>query len=167
MKYWSLFMLRMMARIGLGLATCTWIAGLWGPGDAGVKVGATYHHVTVGSGSVIGNWYHDQVHLRTLPGEPVPMNGPSTVILTSELNTFSTGSFQTISGQQLLLAMPAGSEDPFIVVPGLKLWTHGLKCGAVQLNHWLLCLTFLIATVATSVSWKQPVPNADQESAND
>ena len=60
----------------------------------------------------------------------IPMNGPETTVKN----------------------VTYGSDDstPAMHLPGAALWTIGLRTMAVQIDYWLVCLTFLLATVSTS-----------------
>lgn len=70
---------------------------------------------------------------------------------------------------------PAGQADhdvelmmetnglPKRLLPGLFVSFHNLQFVECRVSHWFLSLTFLIATVATSVSWKKPAVVAEQE----
>jgi len=56
-------------------------------------------------------------------------------------------------------AVPPSLTGPYFrakSLPGVSLYWKGSYYVAINLSHWLLCLTFLIATVATHWRWKKP-----------
>ncbi len=46
------------------------------------------------------------------------------------------------------------SRKPWIQIGPVATWTNLRGCAAIRTSHWLLCLTFLVATVMTSWRWK-------------
>lgn len=58
--------------------------------------------------------------------------------------------------------------EPQVRILGLRVWIEGIQFIFVAIEHWLLCLTFLIATIATSILWRKPAPeSAEPEQTED
>ena len=56
----------------------------------------------------------------------------------------------------MLGAFPGdGRPEEETITVGLVTFSRGTDRISIGIDHWLLCLTFLIATVATSVRWKR------------
>lgn len=71
-----------------------------------------------------------------------------------------------LTAPYLRRVVPLYIDGRLDVCPGFSLF--GSSSGLVlQLDHWFLCLTFLIATVLTSVRWRMPTAEQEQELANE
>lgn len=65
---------------------------------------------------------------------------------------------------------PAGttkSPPAIMELPGIALWSSGLRQVDMRLDHWLLFITFLVGTIGTSRRWYRfesaPSERADAE----
>lgn len=54
---------------------------------------------------------------------------------------------------------PDVSGFPSVELPGLRLMASSYGYFSIGVTHWLLCLTFLVATIATSWRWNRKVDN--------
>lgn len=115
MKYWTLFTLRLMVRVGVLASVCIWLACQIRPNGITFSVGAYYIHLAANSSVVYGAWVHTAALQGNLPDEGV-------------------------------------SKVQF---PGFAAWDAGPAERALSIQHWLLCLVFLIATILTGVRWRR------------
>jgi len=130
MKYWTIFILRMMARAGLSMAAIVWVVGACKPINTRVSIGT--ERVFAATNSVEFSVMYDRRTAINYHWIPLTVLGPSTQM------------------------------KPYIDLLWLKAWERGSRLSVnyvyVTVDHWLLCLTFLVATVATSWRWKKPAP---------
>lgn len=144
MRYWVLFTLRMMIRVGLSLALIAWSVGHWIPQSFSWDV-RDFHMETNLSRSAIeihayhgGPWLVQHVEFETYPPQ--------------------LSSRQFLSGGTVYETVYIPTQEPLVQSVFLAVWIHKIGHFGIQVDYWLLCLTLLIATVATTVRWrKQPV----------
>lgn len=127
--YWTLLTLRMMAWLGLALTVMWWVVGQWRPGHAGVAIGAV--HVRVGT-----NRFSNAV--IWVPVAQARAFGKDVSDILNYIN----------------------EEHADGTLPGIIYRFRDLNAsGFVRVDHWLLCLTFLLGKVVTS--WRREEPVAE------
>lgn len=122
MRYWTLFPMRMLARVGLATAVTLWVASQWGPNHFVQDIGAIRFKGTTDHGAVAVWW---------------------------GLKAIRVIDYSVVTFPQI----PLNQQCSDLSVPGLS-GCGPCTLGAVQLDYWLPCLTFLTATVVTSWRWK-------------
>ena len=124
---WTLFLARMITRVGLLLAASLWAACPW------ASSGMTYAF------------------------------GPSKarqVYIAFEDSYLSAACIQQV-------AYSVGVDwRPQVDVPGLMVWDAGPPDRGVLIHYWLICLMFLVATVATSWRRKKSVVDTQKPGAD-
>lgn len=146
MKYWMLFTLRMIARIGLAAVVLLWIAGQGGTVSMGTTVGSTFvaastDETTFGFAWMPPNWSQ---HL-----------GVEGYI--GSIQYLMPGTF--MEGATVIRSSHAPVDYCFDFSFGF---------GRVQASHWVLFTTFLVVTVATSWRRKRPkTPPAESSAASE
>jgi len=138
MKYWTLFTLRMMARAGLSFVIGAWV---W---CATQSVG--FHAETSSYSRVV---WACSTHVGWAIGSYPAAN--RAIPFAPRFTDLDTVAMEQIWPKYYL--------DSFSLVPGAE-YRHSLKIDGHMLHfkHWFLCLTFLIATVATHWRWRKPAP---------
>lgn len=131
MKYWTLLTLRVLARVGLLCALLLWCM----PDSSRLLAGFSIGQRTVGLVIHERGW-------RTFVGKHI--TGQSTWWLQRE-------EIMDPETRAWLYAMPESSQ----VVPGFYWDLRDNSYLNILVSHWLICLTFLIATIATSVRWRK------------
>ncbi len=128
MKYWTLFTLRMLTRIGLIVSACLWLTCHGKATDVIFDMTTSYVEIDVTPTFVYAIWCPpDHVY-----GNPPPF-GPAIT--------------------------------PQVQLPGLIAWDHPGRERGLQIDHWFVCLTFLLATILTSVRWRrrEATPSAPEQ----
>lgn len=129
MKYWMLFTLRLMSRVGLCLSISLAVLVWWTPVLYSTPPGM-YHL----------EFYAGKSYVRCELMAPL---------------------FRSLVAENLHLS------GRVVSYPGFGLYVIGSRV-ELSFDHWLLCLTFLIATIATSVRWRmKPAADAEQERADE
>lgn len=159
MWYWTHFVMRMMARAGLSLAVIAWVVSQQGE-----------------SHTIVPLWGS-----KGMPG-PAQLDvtaGPASVVVIlfpSQWGAIfygATWGFRAAGhSPELIIVRPSEpNADPVVQLAGVKMWIEVTDYYAAKIDHWLLILTFLIATVATSwrrkakvVPTEERVPEAVTES---
>jgi len=141
MKYWTLFTLRMLARVGLLLAIVLWVLGQQRitPDEYEIETGA------FSSFSLLISLGTTQLIVDTCN------NALVVVWEQNQRARFSIGNIEVNS-----VAMPGANT--------LDAGPYGIRIDSVSyiqtvlvvVAHWFVCLTFLIATVATHWQWRKP-----------
>lgn len=131
MKYWILFTLRTIARAGLLLAVLAWCLPVSGIGSGPVPS----YRVTVGWGSM--GW-----HMYWMP----PGSG--------SVWTYHIGGRGDSAEVETEFDRVYPSQTAFF--PGATYCQGPNPPSLLRFRHWLVCLTFLIATILTSWRWKRP-----------
>jgi len=155
-KYWTLFTLRMMARVGLFLAVAAWFMSQSGSFSHGITIASVHLRALSNESAMTIQLHRGQVSSRPEKGETVTISTPDGGRVTFSEITYSLVAWTQVAGfEDMVSDMPPPSRNPVVQVPSIKIWRHGLQSAAIQIDHWLVCLTFLIATVATSWRWKK------------
>ncbi len=138
MKYWTLFTLRIMARLGLAAVVLCW----WLP--ASVRLSGGIH-----SGPrLVALTVHELGWQLAIANN---VSGPSKWwVVKKEIQNPAVGV------ELLSKTVPASSR----IVPGVYFRRTPSWYQNLCITHWLLCLTFLVATVAT---WPRKKPAPVQE----
>lgn len=145
MRYWMPMALRLVARVGLMAAILTW----WSTQTlfmSGV--------VSVGTTSFIFPGHIDGISTSIEPR----WQG-STSLLSCNVRNVPTEQRQD---------MKRDFDRSWPVTAGLlgvesRQSTNGSWGHMLHVKHWSLCLTFLIATITTSVRWRQSAEEPEQE----
>ena len=135
MKYWTLFTLRMIARVGLSVAVILWAASQWSTSEWSKDIGN--NHAFVGLNK-------SRLQLQLFRGGTV-------VVVDANEPDRSTN----YKGILLKIVHLPPKHEPILSSSALTVWARTDHVG-ITIHHWLICLTFLIATVATSWRWKKP-----------
>jgi hypothetical protein len=120
MRYWTLFTLRMMACAGLSVALILWVAGQWGPTHGGAAIGVA--HVHLGTNKLANAVIWVPVGRSHAFDKSVP---------------------------DVLHLLHKQAAD-FNILGIMFRYRDMTRRGFVRVDHWLICLSFFIATVATS-----------------
>lgn len=123
MRYWTLFTLRVLARVGLSVAAILWVTGQQEQPSVAFDIGTR----------------RTSVHTY------------ASMLCVSNCR---------VKRPLLCLYDP---EPPILDLPGLLVQTEPGDKVDIDIDHWFLCLTFLIATVATSVRWRKPAGSELEE----
>lgn len=137
MKYWTLLTLRILARVGLSVTVIVWVAGQWGYTEVAIRPGS--HRLLIST----------DVHFIQLVWLP---------------NSLAKAWYD---GWRTDIFLPAYESRASLLDSDVPpVWLMRLRGGrptVFHIDHWLLCLTFLIATIATSVRWWKPAAEENQE----
>ncbi len=119
MKYWTLFTVRMLARVGLATSLLLWL------------VPQCSHTLRI-----------------------------RRQISTLDVELWSTAGRIDVAWTDTTIVPREGGYMPsrLIHLPGVEFREFKiLGSGHLILDHWLICLTFLIAVIVTGVRWRRPV----------
>lgn len=142
MKYWTLFALRMLARIGFIASVVTWWSSYSTSFSAIIPVGSFF--CSVGS--------HPQ-------GLQV-FSGPSSIRRTSWAFRVRHVTDRSTEIDERSSAIDEerhnGYLDDYRSAPGVEYYPTAAGGHVLVLKHWLVCLIFLIAAILTSWRMKRP-----------
>lgn len=131
MRYWALFILRMLARLGLILAIIAWCLPV-----------AAFAAGPISGRQVVIGWFNPGWFVRWSP------SGPWTVweyaARRDQDAADSRAQFDSLYSNQAQL------------IPGVTYCQANHTRSLLLVDHWLLCLAFLVLTVLTSWRWKKP-----------
>lgn len=146
MKYWTLFTLRVLARTGLLSSILIW----WASQSVVVQMGVP---------SGIGTFA-----VGLSPWGPIAYHTPS-----QDISTLDFFMMDVADADMMERQWRASYTDHTPWLPGISVLSHERVRTEtiVQISHWLLCLTFLIATIVTSVRWRKPAAEQEQELADE
>lgn len=146
MTHWTLFTLRMIARVGLVTSLPLW-------------------------------WYAQSntflVITPTSPGYVAVSMLPRGIAFCHSRRPvtfgFGYGVLEYTEAAAAEAAFESGYQQLAPDLPGLSFYTNGAAIPetTVVTHHWLLCLTFLCATIATSMRWKKKPVESGQEQADE
>ena len=130
MKYWTLFTIRMMARVGLATAIMMWWA---------TQSSQLYGHFPARTRQIsVGAIHRGWMISRCTVWSPGSLSW-GFVVAPVKASDFA----------ELLVYAPVRNQT----VPGVE-YRHETGMHLLIVRHWLITLTFLIATVGTSWRWK-------------
>ena len=143
MKYWTLFTLRMIARVGLTMAIVVWLATQSCWFAAGTPFGSEHLIVVIEE----PGW---MIQIESMQGMP-------------HLLWYETGEASNNTTED------AGLDRNWPIIRWSFLGVTYRQASnsdayLIHVVHPLVCLTFLIATIATSWPRKKPTPVTEDES---
>lgn len=145
MKYWTLFTLRVTVRLALTLAVLLWVVGSFSEREAYLNLKSVSIQVRTGDKTLAVEWWPPMLVTEPDPG------------------IFVTRTFLPAGQSDSTFLQDIVDVEPHLDLLGVKSWTDTLSWGTLRIDHWFLCLTFLIAAVATSVMWRQRHEADDKE----
>lgn len=140
-----LLTLKMLSRAGLTTAIILWGIGTWAPTNGTAKISA--------SRSLVLATDDDHMTLAVVPPSPYRESGGVTSVI-----------------EQGLIVRPRPHDTTLetdVVTVWNIAWAGNGHFVGFSIDHWLVCLAFLIATVGTSVRWRKRPVEMEQESADE
>lgn len=172
MRYWTLITLRILARVGLSAAVLLAIIGQSGPIRGSAAAGSTCFVGRIEPNTLVAQCHRNQVLMLPKNGTHVfEGDNGGRVSVTGFQLLVNSGSFaKTLKGlepESWVACVLPDTERPVLNLPGIDIEVHKLQSAGIRADHRLLCLTFLLATIATSVRWKKSVTEPDRKPSND
>lgn len=153
MRYWTLFALRMLARAGLLLAVAVWLSSASRPKPWHGRFDSRHVEFQNSLSSLSIEQLSHRAWIRRL---------------TADFDMFtSRHSMARAAETDWQSLVPNEELTDLLRIPGLSVGSDGTQIVRMEVDHWFLCLTFLIATIATSVRWRKKPADSEQEQADE
>ena len=169
MKYWTLFTLRMMARVGLATALLAAAAGHWQPIAQSFTTSRLYLNADLDANAVRVLWSTTQIWFqhesdvlspqqKELEELKVKLSSIGFLMMPKPTLRFDWSVSYVHARHVEILDegyVPMRPDDRVFQTLGVTLSVDGRGVSELSFEHWFLCLTFLFATIATSVRWRK------------